>query len=130
MFFNPRYGHVGLFAIPFYFFTEVIPPFIELAGYAVILTGLFVSAIPAVNIVHFAAVTWLYGAANSFIALVIEHFAAGGALRFHHFLAELCASLLDNLFYRQINLVFRVTGVFRFFTKKREWGEMKRSGYK
>jgi hypothetical protein len=68
MFLNPRYGHVGLFAIPFYFFTEVVPPFIELAGYAVILAGLFLNAVPSVNIVHF--------------------------------LVKLCASFLDNLFYR------------------------------
>jgi cellulose synthase/poly-beta-1,6-N-acetylglucosamine synthase-like glycosyltransferase len=130
MFFNPRYGHAGLFAVPFYFFTEVVPPFIEIAGYLVIAAGLFVKAIPPINIAHFIAVTWLYGAANSFIALVIEHFTAGDSLRFHHFLVELCASFLDNLFYRQINLIFRITGVFRFLTKKREWGEMKRSGYK
>jgi len=137
MFFNPRYGIVGMFAIPFHFFTEIVPPFIELAGYAVIAAGLAARAlgdppfaVPYINLIHFLAVTWLYSVIHSFIAISIEHYAVGTTLRFHHFIVKLLVSFLDNLFYRQVNLVYRCAGVFKFFTKRREWGEMKRSGYK
>jgi hypothetical protein len=49
--------------------------------------------------------------------------------RFHHFFFKLCLSCVENLFYRQINLAYRIAGVFKFFSNKREWGEMERKGF-
>jgi cellulose synthase/poly-beta-1,6-N-acetylglucosamine synthase-like glycosyltransferase len=130
MFLNPRYGAVGLFSIPFHFFSEVIPPFLELIGYVLIGLGLSLNVLTPQTILHFFLVTWAYSAVHSFIGLAMEHFVVRTTLKFHHFLFKLLVSLLENLFYRQINLIFRIAGVFMFFTKKREWGEMERRGFK
>jgi cellulose synthase/poly-beta-1,6-N-acetylglucosamine synthase-like glycosyltransferase len=129
MFLNPRYGTIGLFAIPFYFFSEIIPPFFEILSYFIIAFGLATNALETNAIKHFFFVTWLYSAVHSFIGLAMEHFIVGTTLKFHHFLFKLLVSLLENLFYRQINLVYRIVGFFKFFTKKREWGEMERKGF-
>lgn len=130
MFLNPRYGTVGLFSIPFHFFSEIIPPFFELMGYVVIGLGLHLNAMTLQTILYFFLVTWVYSAVHSFIGLAMEHFVVGTTLKFHHFLFKLLVSLLENLCYRQINLIFRIAGVFKFFTKRREWGEMERRGFK
>jgi cellulose synthase/poly-beta-1,6-N-acetylglucosamine synthase-like glycosyltransferase len=130
MFLNPRYGNIGLFSLPFYFFSEIIPPFLELLGYAVIGLGLLMHVLQPQVILNFFLVTWLYGAVHSFIGLAMEHFMVHTTLGFHHFLMKLFVSLLENIYYRQTNLIFRVGGVFKFFTKKREWGEMERKGFK
>jgi cellulose synthase/poly-beta-1,6-N-acetylglucosamine synthase-like glycosyltransferase len=130
MFLNPRYGVVGLFSIPFYFFSEIIPPFLEFIGYVVIGLGLYMGALTLPNILYFFLVSWVYSAVHSFVGLSMEHFVVGTTLKFHHFLFKLLMSLFENLFYRQINLIYRITGVFKFFTKKREWGEMERRGFK
>lgn len=130
MFLNPRYGVVGLFSIPFYFFSEIIPPFLEFIGYVVIGLGLYMKALTPTNILYFFLVSWVYSTVHSFVGLAMEHFVVGTTLKFHHFLFKLLVSLFENLFYRQINLIYRITGVFKFFTKKREWGEMERSGFK
>ncbi len=130
MFLNPRYGVVGLFSIPFYFFSEIIPPFLELIGYVIIGLGLYVGALAPQIVLYFFLVSWVYSAVHSFIGLAMEHFVVGTTLKFHHFLFKLLVSLFENLFYRQINLIYRITGVFKFFTKKREWGEMERRGFK
>jgi cellulose synthase/poly-beta-1,6-N-acetylglucosamine synthase-like glycosyltransferase len=130
MFLNPRYGVVGLFAIPFCFFSEILPPFLEFIGYLVIGLGLYVKALTPQMILYFFLVTWAYSAVHSFVGLSMEHFVVGSTLRYHHFLIKLIVSLFENFFYRQINLIYRITGVFKSFTKKREWGEMKRSGFK
>ncbi|MFI4956572.1 MAG: glycosyltransferase [Gammaproteobacteria bacterium] len=37
MFFNPRYGIVGMFSYPFFVFYEILYPFVELAGYSALL---------------------------------------------------------------------------------------------
>ena len=130
MFLNPRYGVVGLFSIPFYFFSEIIPPFLEFIGYVVIGLGLYMKALTPTNILYFFLVSWVYSTVHSFVGLAMEHFVVGTTLKFHHFLFKLLVSLFENLFYRQINLIYRITGVFKFFTKKREWGEMERRGFK
>jgi cellulose synthase/poly-beta-1,6-N-acetylglucosamine synthase-like glycosyltransferase len=130
MFLNPRYGVVGLFSIPFYFFSEILPPFLEFIGYMVIGLGLYMKALTPTNILYFFLVSWVYSTVHSFVGLAMEHFVVGTTLKFHHFLFKLLVSLFENLFYRQINLIYRITGVFKFFTKKREWGEMERRGFK
>jgi hypothetical protein len=130
MFLNPRYGAVGLFSIPFYFFSEIIPPFLEFMGYAVMGLGLYVGALRPQTLLYFFLVSWVYSAVHSFVGLATEHFMAGTSLKIHHFLMKLFISFTENLFYRQLNLVYRITGVFKFFSNKREWGEMERRGFK
>jgi len=130
MFLNPRYRAVGLFSIPFYFFSEIIPPFLEFIGYGVIGLGLYMGALHPQSIVHFFFVSWVYSAIHSFVGLATEHFMVATSFKLHHFLFKLFTSLLENIFYRQINLVYRVVGVFKFFSNKREWGEMERRGFK
>jgi hypothetical protein len=80
-------------------------------------------------VLYFLFVTWFYNVVHSAIAVTMEHYGIGTTLRFHHFLIKLFASFLENLFYRQMNLFFRILGFFKFFTKKREWGEMERKGF-
>jgi cellulose synthase/poly-beta-1,6-N-acetylglucosamine synthase-like glycosyltransferase len=130
MFGNPRYGVVGLFAIPFSFFSEIVPPFLEFAGYAVIGIGLYLRLLSPQMLLYFFLVTWAYSAVHSFVGLAMEHFVVGSTLKYHHFLVKFFFSMFESLFYRQINLMYRIIAVFKFFMKNREWGEMKLSGFK
>jgi hypothetical protein len=81
-------------------------------------------------LLYFFLVTWAYSAVHSFVGLAMEHFVVGSTLKYHHFLVKFFFSMFESLFYRQINLMYRIIAVFKFFMKKREWGEMKRSGFK
>ncbi|MFW6138413.1 MAG: glycosyltransferase family 2 protein [Spirochaetota bacterium] len=129
MFLNPSYGTVGLFSVPFYFFTEIISPFIEIAGYCLTALGMFTGVLPADYALHFLIATWVYGIVNSFMALTMEHYSSPSTQKPGHFLIKLLVSCVENLFYRQVNLYFRIAGFFRYFTKKREWGVMERKGF-
>ncbi len=130
VFFNPKYGSLGLFAFPFYFLSEVVPPFLELIAYAIMAGGLLLNTFPPSSVIYFLFVSWVYSIVHSFMAIAMEHYIVGTTLRFHHFLLKIAVSLLENLFYRQINLIFRVGGVFKYYARVREWGEMERSGYR
>ena len=129
MFLNPRYGAIGLFAIPFYFFSEIIPPFLEFIGYAVIALGLYMGVLRPQMLLHFFLVSWVYSIVHSFVGLATEHFMIGGMRKVHHFILKLLVSLFENFFYRQINLIYRIGGVFKYFSNIREWGEMERRGF-
>ena len=82
------------------------------------------------TIVYFFLVSWVYSAVHSFVGLATEQFMVAGMGKFHHFLFKLFMSFTESFFYRQINLIYRVAGVFKFFSNKREWGEMERRGFK
>ena len=63
------------------------------------------------------------------MGLATEHFMIGGMRKVHHFILKLLVSLFENFFYRQINLIYRIGGVFKYFSNIREWGEMERRGF-
>jgi cellulose synthase/poly-beta-1,6-N-acetylglucosamine synthase-like glycosyltransferase len=130
VFFNPKYGSLGLFAFPFYFFSEIVPPFLELIAYAVMVCGLISKIFTPGSVFHFFLVSWVYSILHSFIAISMDHYIVGTTLRFSHFLIRIAASFVENLFYRQLNIFYRVCGLFKYYAKVKEWGEMDRSGYK
>ena len=59
----------------------------------------------------------------------MENYEIGNKVPLHHFVIRLFVSIVENLFYRQINLWCKLKGFFRFFTAKREWGVMERKGF-
>ncbi len=130
MILNPRYGAVAFFSIPFYILSEIAAPFVEIVGYCLLTAGIWLNIFPALILVRFILVTWVYSIMHSIIALAMEYFGIGSTLRFHHFLLRLLISLFENLFYRQVNLCYKIKGFFKFFTSQREWGAMERRGYK
>jgi cellulose synthase/poly-beta-1,6-N-acetylglucosamine synthase-like glycosyltransferase len=130
MILNPTYGVIAFFSMPFYMLSEVAAPFVEILGYGLLAAGIWLHIFPLSILIRFIAVTWVYSLMHTLIALTMEYFAIGTTLHFHHFLIRLLVSLLENLFYRQVNLYYKIIGFFKFFTSQREWGAMERRGYR
>jgi cellulose synthase/poly-beta-1,6-N-acetylglucosamine synthase-like glycosyltransferase len=129
MIMNPRYGVIGLFSMPFYILTEIVPPFFEPIGYAVLAVGIGTGVFSLYTLLRFFVITWGYSLLNTIYALVMESYGTGQKVRVHHFILKLFASILESLFYRQINIWCKLKGFFQFFTHKREWGAMERRGF-
>ncbi|MBN2322432.1 MAG: glycosyltransferase family 2 protein [Spirochaetes bacterium] len=129
MIMNPRYGVIGLFAMPFYILTEIVPPFFEIIGYAVLSVGIGTGVFSLYTLLRFFAITWGYSLLHTIYALVMESYGIGKKVRLFHFIIKLFASILESLFYRQINIWCKLKGFFQFFTHKREWGAMERTGF-
>jgi len=132
MLFNPKYGAIGIFSMPFYILSEIIAPFIEIIGYCLLGAGMIMHLLPAGTWLRFILVTWVYSFIHTFIALIMEYYGIGTTLRFHHWVLKLFSSLLENIFYRQLNLYYKIAGFFRFFSSKskRVWGSMERKGFR
>jgi hypothetical protein len=39
------------------------------------------------------------------------------------------AAIAENFGYRQLNLLWRIEGIWQYFRKKQSWGEMTRTGF-
>ncbi len=129
MIMNPRYGVIGLFSMPFYILTEIVPPFFELIGYTVLAVGIGTGAFSLYTLLRFFVIAWGYSLLHTIYALVMESYGIGKKVQIHHFILKLFASILESLFYRQINIWCKLKGFFKFFTHKREWGAMERKGF-
>jgi cellulose synthase/poly-beta-1,6-N-acetylglucosamine synthase-like glycosyltransferase len=129
MILNPKYGIIGLFSMPFYILTDIVPPFFELIGYSLLAIGIGTGVLSIGTLIRFFFITWVYSLIHTIYALIMEKYGVGKKMPLHHFIIRLLVSLIENLFYRQINIWCKLKGFFRFFTAKREWGAMERKGF-
>ena len=129
MLFNPRYGVVGLLAMPYYLVFEAMGPVIELTGY--VLTAL---AIPFglldwrfAELFFLAAV--VYGSLLSVASVALEELSFRRYPKVTDLLRLAAYGVLENFGYRQLATWWRIVGVVDYFRGKRGWGTMKRKGF-
>jgi cellulose synthase/poly-beta-1,6-N-acetylglucosamine synthase-like glycosyltransferase len=126
---NPRYGAIGMLALPFFVLFEFLGAFIELAGYAVVLVGLATGALDATFAVLFFAVAVLVGLVLSLSAVLIEELAFRRYARVRDLFLLIAVAVAENLGYRQLVLAYRLRGFFGYLRGDKGWGEIERVGF-
>lgn len=129
MLLNPRYGRIGLVAMPLLVIEDLLGPIMELAGYLLIPACYGLGLLSPELALAFLSLTFVYGTAISIGTLALEE----RQLRRTPSAADLgriaLASLLENFGYRQINLWFRLRGMWRFLRKDTAWAAVPRVGF-
>lgn len=126
---NYKYGGVGLFSMPFYLLFELLSPLIELGGY--ILTFVLYYA-GILNVDTFMLFLWLsivLGIEITLLSLLIEEFTIKKYERKIDVARLFFYSIIENFGYRQLNLFFRLKGLFSFAARNNRWGEMVRKPF-
>ncbi|PIQ24265.1 glycosyl transferase [bacterium (Candidatus Blackallbacteria) CG17_big_fil_post_rev_8_21_14_2_50_48_46] len=130
MFFNPRYGRIGLLAYPYYFFLEMLGPVIELTGYLSILVTGLLGMLSGSFMMAFFLVAFVYGSIVSIFAIALEELTFRRYLRMKDLLNLILASLLESFGYRQLLTLWRARGMWRKLTRRsHSWGKMERKGF-
>ncbi len=130
MFFNPRYGAVGLIAFPYFFLFEMIGPAIELLGYEMTLFGMAFGLIEPRLALLFLIVSILFGVLLSMSAVALEELTK----RRYPAPADLArlfgAAIVENLGFRQLLTIWRTRGLIDGLRRvKKGWGVMERKGF-
>jgi cellulose synthase/poly-beta-1,6-N-acetylglucosamine synthase-like glycosyltransferase len=127
---QPRYGIIGLIALPWYWVFELMAPLVELAGLALIGLGL---AFGVVNLAYFGlfmAAAYGYAIVVTLAAMVIEEMSFPKYRRWRDLGMALAAGVLENLGYRQATAWWRAEGWWSSLRgRSRNWGTMTRSGF-
>jgi cellulose synthase/poly-beta-1,6-N-acetylglucosamine synthase-like glycosyltransferase len=127
---NPRYGRIGLVAMPYYVLFELLAPVLELAGVVMVPLGLAVGAVNVEFAVRFLLVAYGYAMVVNLIALAVEELTFARYTRWTDLAYATVASALENLGYRQVTAVWRVMGAWAAIRKSRQvWGVMTRTGF-
>ena len=74
MFFNPKFGMVGMLGYPYFVFFEVLGPIVELLGYTMTILGLLLGLVRRDTAILFFAVSLLFGLLLSLASLLLEEF--------------------------------------------------------
>jgi cellulose synthase/poly-beta-1,6-N-acetylglucosamine synthase-like glycosyltransferase len=126
---NPRYGSLGLFALPYYVIFEALGPLIECAGYAVTGTALMTGTLDRTFAQLFFLVAVAFGALISLAAVILEELSFRRYPRVRDLLWLAAFGVLENFGYRQLTTWWRLRGMVDFARGRRDWGAMPRRGF-
>ena len=127
--FNPRYRAMGLVGYPYFVLMELLAPIVEAIGLVGSIAGLLLGALDMPFAVLFFLCAYGYGLVLTACALLLEE------VSLHHYegmrdrLWLLLWALLENLGYRQLTVLWRLRGLYKFWRGRTEWGTMERRGF-
>ena len=129
MMFNPRYGRIGLLAMPHILLEDVLGPPAELLGYLVLPAAALLGLLDPMMAVAFFFVSIVFGTGLSVGTLALEEQQLRRTPSARSLIRIGWAALLENFGYRQINLWYRVQGVRRYLKKDSTWAAVPRLGF-
>jgi len=128
MFFNPRYGSVGLISFPYFVFVELFGPLVELLGYVFVIVGIAMGKVYLPTAMALLFLTFLNGSILSLGAVLLEEWSLRKYPRVSD-LNKLCLwALTETFWYRPLNTIWRLEGFWQFLKGNQSWGEMTRKG--
>lgn len=128
MLMNPRYGRIGTVGMPFSLLIDVIGPLVEVLGYLLVPLLWFSGMLNPEFALAFVALTFFFGIFVSAGSLILEEVSLMRIPRAKDLLKLMGIILIENFGYRQLNNIWRAQGWWEFVRKKKNWGEMTRSG--
>jgi cellulose synthase/poly-beta-1,6-N-acetylglucosamine synthase-like glycosyltransferase len=127
---NPRFGKVGLGALPYMAFFEGLGPLIEVAGYVVTIVA---AALGYLNWYYFGVMVTVsvsFGLTVTLLAILLNDVAMRQYVREKDLALLVVVAILENFGYRQINSLWGCLGTVQALTGKGGWGPMKRRSFR
>ncbi len=133
LFFNPRYGATGLIVYPYFVLVELLAPLIEAFGLVGVAAGLVLGAVDLPFAVLFFLVAYGLGIVLATftlaLALALEEVSFHRYERLSDRFLMMLWALFENLGYRQLTVLWRLRGMWKFLRKRSDWGAMDRRGF-
>lgn len=127
LFFNPKYGAVGMMGFPFIVIFEFLSAPLELIGYPIVIISYIMGSVDLQFFILFLAIACVWGMFISTASLLLAETS------FQRYRQENAAALLfmaafcENFGYRFIHAYWRVRGMLKYFiSRDMNWGSIKR----
>lgn len=126
--FNPKYGSIGLLAVPYFWIVEFFGPVIELSGYIIMVLCLFLGGVYIEFSILLFLLSCLYGSIFSMSAVLLEEWALTKYQKVSDIIKLFFYSLTETIWYRPLTVFWRCEGIWQMLKGEKSWGEMKRKG--
>ena len=129
MLFNPRYGRIGLVALPYAWLVEGLSPILEVLGYVMIVVLAITGRLDAPFAAAFLALAVLYGMLVGLGAAALDLTLPHSPKALKDRLRLLNAVVTETLWYRPWLAFVRVVAMFRIRSERGRWGQMTRKRF-
>lgn len=130
MLFNPVYGIVGWFALPYQLFVELLGPVVEVVGYFVVTLSFFLGIINFDFFMLFLVMAILVGIFFSTGAILLEEMTYRRYPKLKDLFVLLAYGVIENFGYRQLLSLWRTQALFKFlFSRDKKWEVVKKRGF-
>jgi cellulose synthase/poly-beta-1,6-N-acetylglucosamine synthase-like glycosyltransferase len=126
---NPRYGIVGLVAMPYFAVFEFLSPVFALLGLVVTFVWWLLGGLSTLYFAAFLAVSLGLGVVLTTAALALEEFSYRRYTHRREILRLLAYSVLENIGYHQLHDIWRSRAYVDIARGKTAWGAQRRVGF-
>jgi cellulose synthase/poly-beta-1,6-N-acetylglucosamine synthase-like glycosyltransferase len=124
---NPRYGRLGLLAVPYFWLFEGLGPVIEVAGFVCFVATAIFGLLDPFYLWLFLSLAILHGMVLSQVAAGVEAMLLHRYASMRDRLLLFATSFVEFLGFHQLLAVERCIATFQV-RRRRRWGEMRRTG--
>ena len=130
MMFNPRYGRLGMITLPTFLLMDLISPIAEIIGYLLMFIFVVLGWLSPFFFFVASMMIFSFGVLISVMSLALEQDEIQRFSRPRDLWLVLLTAVLENFGYRQLNSIWRIRGLYQYFTGvKSTWGKMERKGF-
>jgi cellulose synthase/poly-beta-1,6-N-acetylglucosamine synthase-like glycosyltransferase len=129
MLFNPHYGTLGLFGLPYFALLEILGPVLELLGYALTVIGLIFGIVSISTALLFFTASVAYGVALSISAVLLAEMTERRYPGIGNLFRLLTVAVLEHLWLHQLMIIWRTSGLIDGLRGKGGWGVMERKQF-
>ena len=126
LFLNPRYGSVGLLAVPYNWVFELLGAVVEVLGYVIIPFSLVMGELNLFFFTLYFLLAVLLGVVLSMGSLILEQYTRKSVMSAKQCLSLSLYALLENFGYRQAITLFRLEGILKYRKLRKTWGKIQR----
>jgi cellulose synthase/poly-beta-1,6-N-acetylglucosamine synthase-like glycosyltransferase len=127
--FNPRYGAMGLVVFPYFVIVELLAPVVEMIGLLGLILGIVIGAIDLPFAILFFLMAYGLGSVLTVMTLVMEEASFHRYDSFKDRLILVLWAFVENLGYRQLTVIWRLQGIWKYLRGSKSWGAMERKGF-
>ena len=129
MLFNPRYGRIGMFALPYQWIFEFAAPWIEIIGYTTILLSWYLGVLNPDFFVLFLLFGYGFATMISIGAVLQEEITYRRYSDWRDVLRLVAYCFLEHFPYRPLTMWWRLKGTVEYLRGKTTWEPLRRTGF-
>jgi len=129
MFFNPRYGFLGMVSYPYWFFYEFLAPIVEFVGFAGFIFLALLGMVDWLTFFYLFGFILSFGFLYSAFAILMEVITYNQYKAPKDILRLLKTALLEPILFHPFVVWSAIKGNIDLLQKKNSWGEMTRQGF-
>ncbi|MCW3016356.1 MAG: hypothetical protein JWO02_3448 [Solirubrobacterales bacterium] len=127
---RPRYGSLGWVAYPYFLLVELLGPVVEALGLVGLAFALATGAVDLPFAALFFLVAYGLGLVMTVLTIVLDEFTYRSYGGGRDTLILLGWAFIEPLGFRQLTVVWRLRGLWRYARGRTDWGVMTRAGFR